>query len=240
MERPSRERSFYDAPVKDGEMLTILRESAEDRRLSRSEKKALRAVVEDAGLDRAALSRFRRHAFVLARELASSGRESAQILDWLEDTVKALTPREEARRAEVHFSPGEDCLRAIVANMNAAREQIDICVFTITDDRISAAIVEAAARGVALRVVTDDDKAFDRGSDIARLDARGIEVRVDGEPSHMHHKFAIFDRRILLTGSYNWTRSAASVNDENLMLVDEPRLVGRFAEHFERLWSRYR
>ena len=55
----------------------------------------------------------------------------------------------------------------------------------------------------------------------------------------MHHKFAVFDRRILLTGSYNWTRSAAGHNEENLLVTDEAKLVGPYLQRFEKLWESY-
>lgn len=60
----------------------------------------------------------------------------------------------------------------------------------------------------------DNDKRFDDGSDIARLAALGIEVRLDDTPFHMHHKFAIFDGTSIANGSFNWTRSASSSNHE--------------------------
>ena len=44
----------------------------------------------------------------------------------------------------------------------------------------------------------------------------------------MHHKFAIFDQSILLTGSYNWTRSASEKNEENFIITSDPALLFRF------------
>ncbi len=55
----------------------------------------------------------------------------------------------------------------------------------------------------------------------------------------MHHKFAIFDHRLLLTGSYNWTRSAASDNEENFILSGDPRLLKSFAGMFDKLWDTF-
>jgi phosphatidylserine/phosphatidylglycerophosphate/cardiolipin synthase-like enzyme len=52
----------------------------------------------------------------------------------------------------------------------------------------------------------------------------------------MHHKFAIFDDRLVATGSYNWTQSAERANYENLILLDDPKVVARFTEEFQRLW----
>jgi len=41
----------------------------------------------------------------------------------------------------------------------------------------------------------------------------------------------------LLNGSYNWTRSASSFNDENLIVTSEPALVQTFTRQFEALWN---
>jgi phosphatidylserine/phosphatidylglycerophosphate/cardiolipin synthase-like enzyme len=54
----------------------------------------------------------------------------------------------------------------------------------------------------------------------------------------MHHKFAVLDGATLLNGSYNWTRSAGSFNEENLVVSSEPKLVQSFARHFEGMWTK--
>ena len=50
---------------------------------------------------------------------------------------------------------------------------------------------------------------------------------------------ALFDHRLLLNGSYNWTRSAANRNQENFLVTGEPRFVEDFARQFERLWEKF-
>ncbi len=42
--------------------------------------------------------------------------------------------------------------------------------------------------GVAIRVLSDDDKSADEGSDVMRFERAGIPVRVDRTEHHMHHK----------------------------------------------------
>lgn len=139
--------------------------------------------------------------------------------------------------AAAYFTPGEACLGAVLELLRDANDSLDICVFTITDDRISREIEAAHRRGVRVRIVTDDEKAHDLGSDIARFERAGIAVREDRSPHHMHHKFVVADGRRLLNGSYNWTRSAASQNQENVVVTDEPRLVEAFQAEMERLWQ---
>ena len=116
---------------------------------------------------------------------------------------------------------------------------MDVCVFTITDDRIAACVLDAHRRGVKVRVITDNDKALDEGSDIGRIARAGIPVRQDLTEHHMHHKFAIFDRNVMLTGSYNWTRAAANFNAENVVVTNDPRLLAAFQAHYEELWTKY-
>jgi cardiolipin hydrolase len=211
--------------------------SLEDRRLSRSERQELGTIV-GASKSSADREMIRHRAFEIARSTPAD----PAVLGWLEEVVKAL--REGGPTAggptiaEAHFSPGDECLRAIIGLLQRSKKAVDVCVFTITDDRLAVAILDAHRRGVAVRVITDDSKAEDLGSDVGRFEQAGIPVRVDRSPYHMHHKFAIFDASTLLTGSYNWTRGAAVDNEENLIVTDEPRLVGPFRSTFERLWSR--
>lgn len=69
----------------------------------------------------------------------------------------------------------------------------------------------------------------------------GIPCKMDsGNAAHMHHKFALFDGRRLMTGSFNWTRSASEQNEENLIVTADPVLVKAFSERFELLWSKLR
>lgn len=135
------------------------------------------------------------------------------------------------------FSPGVDCLNAILDSLNNAEYSIKICVFTISDDRISEAIIRAHQKGIQIKLLTDNEKLFDKGSDIRQLAAAGIETRVDVTQNHMHHKFAIIDNEVLLTGSYNWTRSAASFNHENLLVTNQRDIVTTYLAEFDRLWE---
>ena len=219
-----------------------LRQTLADRRLSRGEKRALSGVLADADLGEAEAARLANRAFEIARE-AVDRREDRLLLDWLEDVVKvircAASGGRAAARSEAYFTPGHNAAAKIAELFDRARRKADACVFTITDDQIARSIVGAHERGVAVRIVTDDEKLFDPGSDVDAFRAAGIEVRTDRSESHMHHKFAIFDDRALLTGSYNWTRSAARFNEENFIVTEDRRLLGAFAGTFEDLWRRF-
>ena len=218
---------------------TILRKTLDDGRLSRSERRAVATIVDDEELDRHQLAAYRNAALSVARKAIRDPRDG-DVVQWLYDVLGLLTPKPPGEvRAEALFSPGDTCLRQIVGLINGARRSIDVCVFTITDDRIAEALLEANRRHIQLRVLSDAVKTRDPGSDIDRLAAAGVPVALDTHDKFMHHKFAIFDRRTLVTGSYNWTRSAAMANNENLIVSTNTRLLTAFAEEFDRLWANY-
>ena len=222
-------------------MREILEQSLADRRLSRGEKSVLSQHLDDSGADAEQLAHFRRLAFGLARE-AIDATNGAMIVEWLEEIAKVLqstTSGDKEDMAEAWFSPHGDCHQRIRTLLAQAKQTVEICVFTITDDRLTSAVLEAHGRGVRIRIITDNDKAADLGSDADRFLQAGIGLRMDRTEYHMHHKFAVFDNAILLNGSYNWTRGAAANNEENFVVTNNRRLVAIFSKTFEDLWQQF-
>ncbi len=137
----------------------------------------------------------------------------------------------------VFFSPGMDCLHAIQEGIENAKEEIVVCVFTISDDRILQSLLNAHRKGMKIRILTDNEKVHDKGSDIRALVRSGLDLKVDDSKHHMHHKFMIIDGTYTYTGSYNWTRSAERFNEENLVIIEDAELASSFLKQFETLWE---
>ncbi len=218
----------------------MLLQTFEDFQMTRSERSALNQIFSHIRLTEHNLSLIRNEAFQIFREKKPTDIPDTRALSWLEDVMKILSnanTKESTLSSEALFSPHDDCSHRICRLISSARKKIDICVFTITDDRVTEAILDAHTRQVRVRIVTDNDKSFDRGSDIERLERSGIPVRIDQTEFHMHHKFALFDSEFVLTGSYNWTRSASYNNSENLVITNDPQLLIRFESEFEKLWN---
>ena len=220
----------------------FLEKTVDDGRLSRGERSAFRDALDKGDPDERERAWIRSKAFDIARERAD-GPKTREAFDWLESVIHLMADHgadaPASVVADVHFSPGEACLRRLRDLVTNARRSVDICVFTITDDRISGAILDAHRRGVKVRIVSDNDKANDLGSDVDGLKQAGVPVAVDTSPYHMHHKYAIFDGRLLLNGSFNWTRSATTSNEENIMVTDDDRLIEPFRAEFDKMWRTY-
>lgn len=221
--------------------LQLLKMSLADYQLSRSEKTSLKTWLDRTVPKPELVSQLRNAAFELARATTTaSPDQTLATLTWLEEVVRLLHTRPNSADeiyARAWFSPQDDCPREIRSLISSARKSIDLAVFTITDDRLADSIISAHQRGVQVRIITDNDKAGDPGSDAERFRQAGVLLRIDQSQWHMHHKYAVFDQKLLLNGSYNWTRGAAEHNEENFLVLNHQPLVSRFQEHFETLWN---
>ena len=224
-------------------MFSLTNEVFQLGRIPKERRRELRVEIEQAkagGMQ--SYSVWQRHCFDRAQEQIAAGKAPEEVLH----VLFGLTQMAEStgsgaqgatKASEWAFSPGPDCKNLILRELNKATKTLDLCVFTISDDEITKAILAAHRKDVYVRVLTDNDKSFDAGSDIQQLVDEGIEVRVDQTENHMHHKFMIRDKQAVLTGSYNWTRSAERFNQENVLLLFEAPVVQQYGIEFNRLWS---
>jgi hypothetical protein len=139
-------------------------------------------------------------------------------------------------KTEVYFSLSDNPQKAIIENINQAQAFINIAMYVFTDKEIAASLINAQDKGVKVRVYLDRSQIESTYSVSRLLVQKGIKVRISSNNYIMHHKFAIIDNRLLLTGSYNWTFAANNKNEENLMIIDDPEVIARYQNQFEKLW----
>ncbi len=212
-----------------------LKQSLDDDFLSKPERKSFAHALEKQSLTKDQITFLRSKVFELANEKVND-KNYRFILEWIKDASNVLSYYPLIKSGDSYFSPGDDCRNAIVQCIANAKIQLKICVFTISDDIITEAVLRAHKRAVNVMVLTDNDKLFDMGSDIQQISKAGISVKIDQTNNHMHHKFMIVDNDAVLTGSYNWTRSAAKFNHENLVIINEEAILTSFTMEFDRLW----
>ncbi|KAJ8264024.1 hypothetical protein GJAV_G00144210 [Gymnothorax javanicus] len=131
----------------------------------------------------------------------------------------------------------ETSFTRLLRHLLSAALSLDLCVFAFSSQELSRAVLLLQARGVAVRVVTDKDYMSITGSQIGTLRRAGICVRHEMGAVHMHHKFAVVDGRLLITGSLNWTLTAIKRNKENILVTEDPDLVLPFVLEFQQLWD---
>uniref|UniRef100_A0A8C3CZ89 Mitochondrial cardiolipin hydrolase n=1 Tax=Cairina moschata TaxID=8855 RepID=A0A8C3CZ89_CAIMO len=136
--------------------------------------------------------------------------------------------------------PHGDCaFSRLLRHLLSARRSLELCLFAFSSPQLGRAVRLLHRRGVRVRVVTDAQYMALKGSQIGLLRHAGIQVRHDQESGYMHHKFAIVDRKMLITGSLNWTTEAIQNNRENILIMEDAEYVQPFLEEFERIWEFY-
>lgn len=138
---------------------------------------------------------------------------------------------------EVYFSPDDDVEDRIDEVLRAATKSIAFMVYSFTSDILSETMLARARAGVEVRGVIERDQASNPGSDYERLRQAGLDVRLDSNPCNMHHKVIIIDDSIVITGSYNFSRSAEEHNDENVLILYDVRASEEYLLEFKRIFE---
>ncbi len=84
---------------------------------------------------------------------------------------------------------------------------------------------------VKVLIITDDKVIHEKYSQFGVLKAandKNIQIRHDGDAALMHNKFLIIDYNFVLTGSYNWTDSASTKNQENVIVCRGDKAVAKY------------
>lgn len=146
--------------------------------------------------------------------------------------------RQPAQRVEVYFSPSNACEENIVKMIGDSRWEIDVAVYSLNNAAIVEALKDADRRGVKVRILTDRLQAAGKRSKVVELYRAGIDIKVHSKYKIEHNKFAVFDRKTAVTGSYNWTEPASQKNSENCVFIfRDQEAVNNFAQRFAWLWQ---
>ena len=167
-----------------------------------------------------------------------------------------------ATRVTVLFAPHhpEDPrqgLRLLAQWLSEARQRVDLALFVFSAQGLADTLQHLQQRGVVLRLLSDPGFAYRSYSEV--LDLLGLSMadrrcRLEtgqqawnqplttiGIPrlapgDKLHHKLAVIDDRTVITGSFNWSPSAAHQNDETLLRIESPALAAHMRREVDRLW----
>ncbi|HJL06191.1 MAG TPA: phospholipase D-like domain-containing protein [Polyangiaceae bacterium LLY-WYZ-15_(1-7)] len=176
----------------------------------------------------------------------------------LEQLVAIVAPLCEASpdaAVEVFFSPQpreRSHLARAVELVDGAERSLDIAMYSFRDGAIQDALERAVERGVRVRMIfekANEDRRDPEGSASARLEDAGVDVRYVNRI--MHHKFLLVDGpqddpaqaagATLMTGSANWSNSAATRYDENtLVFTGHAEIALRYQREFDHVWTHSR
>ena len=140
-------------------------------------------------------------------------------------------------KTEVLFSPKGSIKDTIIKTIISSEEKIDIVAFTFTAGDIAEALYNAKERGVKIRIIIDQRQDKERYPPLEFLKEEGFDLQfLKGNiGGSMNNTFAIFDGKLLVTGSYKWTEYAEKFNYENAIFIDESDVIEKYEKEYESL-----
>jgi phosphatidylserine/phosphatidylglycerophosphate/cardiolipin synthase-like enzyme len=138
-------------------------------------------------------------------------------------------------------TPGENCEAVVVSVINGARRNLRMQAYSFTSRPIGEALLSARRRGVDVSLLVDKSDERDTYGVTAILARAGVSVRTDYLPAIAHNKVIVADwdeKPVLVTGSFNFTRSAQDRNAENVLVIaGDKSLADDYAQAFDHRWQ---
>lgn len=142
---------------------------------------------------------------------------------------------------DVYFSPDDGPRASLLDLVGNAQESIYFMAFSFTSDPLGEAVLARAEAGVTVAGVMETEQVKSNiGTEFDRFNLAGLDVYLDGNEGQMHHKVMVIDQSIVVMGSYNFTDSAETRNDENMLVIYNEEIAAQFISEFQRVYAQAR
>jgi phosphatidylserine/phosphatidylglycerophosphate/cardiolipin synthase-like enzyme len=133
----------------------------------------------------------------------------------------------------VYFSPDGGATDAIVRALSEAKKSVLVQAYSFTSAPIAEALVDAHKRGADVKVILDRGQVTAKYSSADFLQHAGIPTWIDSAHAIAHNKVMVIDDAAVVTGSFNFTKAAESKNAENLLIILDKELAGKYTENWK-------
>ncbi len=138
-------------------------------------------------------------------------------------------------KVENYFAPEDAVMKKIINVVRQARESVHVMAFSFTSADLARVLRRKKGDGIQVKVLFDGKSADSEHSVIKELQQDNIECVISSNRRGvMHHKVIIIDKKIVITGSFNFSENADNNNDENLLIIHSADLAKLYEEEFER------
>lgn len=153
-----------------------------------------------------------------------------------EKNKESIIPLNLNENFSLYFCNIHDCTREVIGALDAANKSIHFMTFTFTDFDIAKALVKAKQRGLELNGVIESfqSRKFWQTDFLRNND---INVTIHSGEGFQHNKVFIIDKKTVITGSFNPTKAANSINDEALLIITNKSLAREFYSEYKNILS---
>ena len=144
-----------------------------------------------------------------------------------------------AMGSKVEVVVDQEARDAILGLIDSAQTCLDVFEFELLRSGsaydVQTKIIEAAQRGVHVRVLLDDEVESNESA-ARRLRSFGVNARVDDHHTRTHLKIIAADGATLMIGSTNLSGSSIDRNHETNVLVRDTEAVNFLMDYLDALW----
>lgn len=133
----------------------------------------------------------------------------------------------------VYFSPNAGAADAVIRELDNAKKDIRLQAYGFTHSGIAAALAAAQKRGVDTEVILDKSNLHEHSSEAEFVAEAGVKTYIDSRHAIAHNKVIVIDGREVITGSFNFTKAAEEKNAENLLILKDTKLAGRYLQNWQ-------
>jgi phosphatidylserine/phosphatidylglycerophosphate/cardiolipin synthase-like enzyme len=134
---------------------------------------------------------------------------------------------------QIYFSPRGGCTEAIVNQLDKAQREILVQAYSFTSAPIAQALVNAQRRGLNVQIILDRGQKTEKYSEADFTLHAGIPTYIDYSHAIAHNKVIVIDGKVVLTGSFNFTKGAEEKNAENLLVIQSPDVSQKYIENWK-------
>ena len=135
---------------------------------------------------------------------------------------------------------------AIVQAIDRATKTLEIALPAFTSDALGQAVIRAFRRGLSVRVILASGQENEIGSEYATLLEARVPVIQTPRAAPFHHRFAVIDGAIVVTGSYEWLDPGSVRRYDTVLIIDctgspggSSSTASSFLETFNSLWAEF-
>jgi phosphatidylserine/phosphatidylglycerophosphate/cardiolipin synthase-like enzyme len=133
-----------------------------------------------------------------------------------------------------YFSPNGNTKKAIMERLNKAKKSIRFMAFAFTDKDIADILIKKKNEGLIVEGIYDSC-LIGKYSTYYTLRENKILALRDGNQALMHSKTFIIDNKTVITGSFNFSKSAEESNNEDTLIIDSYGLATVYTGEYFRL-----
>ncbi len=157
---------------------------------------------------------------------------------WTPLIVSALE-QQKNHQAEVVAAFNHDCAKLLISNINQAKKTIYGAIYSLTSRDIAKALIAQSENNVKIYLKIDKEQGNFTYTKVLIKMMQNAGIKIIYIPmkkgDHMHNKFAVIDKQVVITGSFNWTLNASKDNYENIVSIKSEKVADQYIKAWKKL-----